>query len=128
MHYVGSRYWELTDKRVLRTFGRPLTQLGLPHDVIKVDAAFVWGHQRRIYLVTGRRYWRFDQSGQSVLLHGYPRDVTGVWAGVKLPIDAAFTHTDGEWDDTFNFNVHLNPCVRTSVGVKPSAATADYLL
>jgi len=99
---LGQRYWELTNKRVLRRLGRPLSHLGLPPHVLKVDAAFVWGHHRRIYLVTGRTYWRLDQSGQSVLLHGYPRDVTGVWVGVKLPIDAAFTHTDGQWGDTFN--------------------------
>jgi len=93
--WKGQRYWELSKRRVLRRFGRPLSQLGLPTSVAKIDAAFVWGHHRRIYLVTGRMYWRLDESGRSVLLHGYPRDVIGVWAGVKLPIDAAFTHTDG---------------------------------
>jgi len=93
---VGDRYWEGSNKRVLRRFGRPLAELGLPKHISKVDAAFVWGHHRRVYLITGRTYWRLDKSGQSVLLHGYPRDVTGVWAGVMLPIDAAFTHTDGQ--------------------------------
>ena len=97
----GKRYWEISGSRVLRKHGRSLTQLGLPADVSRVDAAFVWGHLQRMYLVTGRTYWRLVESGQSVLLHGYPRDVTGVWAGVKIPIDAAFTHTDGQCNYAF---------------------------
>ena len=109
-NWKGQRYWEMTNRRVSRRFGRPLSQLGLPAHVAKIDAAFVWGHHRRVYLVTGRTYWRLDESGRSVLLHGYPRDVTGVWAGVKLPIDAAFTHTDGQ-------------CVNTSVDYSRDIST-----
>lgn len=91
----GDRYWELSGNRVLRRFGRHLSELGLPPHTVSVDAAFVWGHHRRVYLVTGRTYWRLDDSGQTVLIHGYPRDVAGVWHAVQLPIDAAFTDADG---------------------------------
>lgn len=76
--------------------GRPLTHLGLPADVEKVDAAFVWGHNRLPYIVAGNMYWRLSYHGDSVM-PGYPRDMN-MWAGVPLPVDDAFLHWNGGYN------------------------------
>jgi hypothetical protein len=96
--FSGNRYWEFrgntVDTEMSTTAGRPLTDLGLPSIVDHLDAAFVWGYNQRTYLVSGRHYWKLDEEGETVLQYGYPRDMS-TWTGVRLPVDAAFTHTDG---------------------------------
>ncbi len=34
--------------------GRPLTELGFPGDIEKIDAAFIWGHNKKTYFITGK--------------------------------------------------------------------------
>ena len=42
--------------------GRPLSSLGLPKDLPKVDAAFVWGKNKHTYLFAGDQYWKYELS------------------------------------------------------------------
>lgn len=75
-------------------YPRPLTDLGLPPDLKKIDAAMVWGHNGKTYLFSGTQYWRYDEVEGRVELD-YPRDM-GLWRGVPTHIDAAFQNTDGK--------------------------------
>lgn len=71
----------------------PLTHLGLPATLEKLDAAFNWGHNGKTYLFSGNSYWRIDTDTGKIELD-YPRDMS-MWGGVGYHIDAAFKWTDG---------------------------------
>jgi len=93
---AGAHYWELTGTERHAVSGRPLTDAGLPWDVDRVDAAFVWGHNRRAYVISGSMYWKLvaDAGRTLVEAHTYPRDMS-MWAGVPIPVDGALTYTNG---------------------------------
>jgi len=96
VHVVGPRYWELTGSERQQVASRPLTDAGLPPDVERVDAAFVWGHNRRAYVISDSMYWKLvaDPGRTLVESHTYPRDMS-MWAGVPIPVDGALTYTNG---------------------------------
>lgn len=94
--YSGNRYWLFESNQLSPGFpksGRPLTWLGLPASVKRVDAAFVWGNNRLPYVISGNMYWRLGSNGDRVE-PGYPRDMN-MWSDVPLPVDAAFQDFDG---------------------------------
>lgn len=51
-------YYEFNTDRLEYGFPKPLTNLGLPDTLDKIDAALVWGHNNRTYLYSGTMYWR----------------------------------------------------------------------
>jgi len=93
---AGARYWELTGSERYPVAGRPLTDAGLPWDVDRLDASFVWAHNRRAYVISGSMYWKLvaDPGRTLVEAHTYPRDMS-MWAGVPIPVDGALTYTNG---------------------------------
>ena len=93
---AGARYWELTGHERYPVAGRPLTDAGLPGDIERFDAAFVWGHNRRAYVISGTMYWKLvaDPGRTLVEAHTYPRDMS-MWSGVPIPVDGALTYTNG---------------------------------
>jgi hypothetical protein len=94
----GKRYWLFNGNYLARNFtsaGRSITDFGLPVEVGGVDAAFVWGHNSRTYLVSGDMYWRYNEH-LGRIDYGYPRDMS-MWEGVQTPVDAAFQF----WDSTY---------------------------
>lgn len=76
-------------------YGRNITELGLPADIKKIDAAFVWGYNMKTYFISGDMYWKYDES-QSQVEWDYPRDMS-MWRGVQLPVDAAFQFWDRKY-------------------------------
>lgn len=95
--FIGGRYWEFSGNHLSSHFphaGRPIKDFGLPEDIDHIDAAFVWGHNRRTYLITGHMYWKLNDTGRGIETYSYPRDMS-MWGGVPVPVDAAFTYTDG---------------------------------
>ncbi|XP_064618644.1 matrix metalloproteinase-2-like isoform X2 [Lineus longissimus] len=94
--FKGKKYWRFNGNHVIVGFpqqGRPITELGLPHDLEKIDAAFVWGHNKKTYLMSGDMYWRFNEKS-AVVDYDYPRDMS-MWKGVPTPVDASFRSWDG---------------------------------
>jgi len=73
---------------------RPLTDFGLGDNITSLDAAFVWGKNKKTYLFSGDQYWRYDEYYRR-LDSGYPRHIRN-WRGVPSDIDAVITWTDGE--------------------------------
>lgn len=112
--FIGKQYWIYpNNEKGLGPF--PLTDLGLPEDLEKIDGALVWGHNGKTYFFSGTMYWRlvesiqhyfdslfwlsnncifrFDEETGKVELD-YPRDMS-MWKGVPYNIDAVFQHTNG---------------------------------
>lgn len=91
-------YWIFNSDRVEPGYPQPLTHIGLPPDLEKIDAAMIWGHNGKTYLFSGSLYWRFEEQDNRVELD-YPRDIS-VWRGIPSHIDAAF-----QWSiDSKSFN------------------------
>ncbi|XP_050702571.1 matrix metalloproteinase-15-like isoform X2 [Eriocheir sinensis] len=83
--FQGAEFFELGgDLRVARRGG--LAELGV--DAPRLDAAMVWGHNGRVYLFSGHRYWRLGPDGTAE--RDYPRH-TAVWRGVPANLSAALT-------------------------------------
>lgn len=85
--FIGDKFYVCQGNHKLLKVGR-LKNLGLPEDLKKIDAAFVWGYNGRTYLFADTMYWRFDETVQHVELD-YPRAMD-MWRGVPYGIDSAF--------------------------------------
>lgn len=81
---------------MLPDYPKPLTTLGLPDHLSKIDAALVWGYNNRTYFYSGTQYWRFDEDEMQVELD-YPRDIKQIWKGISYHIDSAFQYRDGRF-------------------------------
>lgn len=92
--FVGLFFYVLAGNSQLEQGPMPLSYLGLPLTLQKVDAAMRWGYNGHTYFFSGSMYWRFDESIQRVELD-YPRDIS-MWKGVRGSVDAAFQYTDGK--------------------------------
>lgn len=68
--------------------GKPITDFGIPKDIKKIDAVFVWSFNKRIYLVSNDMYWKLKES-DTYIEPDYPRDMN-IWKNVPIPIDTAF--------------------------------------
>lgn len=55
---LGNEYWVYSASNLDRGYPKKLTNLGLPPDVQRVDAAFNWGRNKRTYIFAGDRYWK----------------------------------------------------------------------
>ncbi|ROT77490.1 hypothetical protein C7M84_003858 [Penaeus vannamei] len=58
--FIGNRYYVCQGNQQLLKTGL-LKHLGLPEDLEKVDAAFVWGHNGRTYFFADTMYWRYGK-------------------------------------------------------------------
>lgn len=113
---TGKQYYVFHSQNLLPGYPKPLSALGLPATVEKIDAALVWGHNNRTYFYSGEwlmatldsellansrpslplgtMYWRFDEDEMHVELD-YPRDMS-MWKGIGYDIDSAFQNKDGK--------------------------------
>lgn len=91
--FIGDKYYLFAGLRVVPGYPKPITDLGLPVSLKKIDGAMVWGHNGQTYFYSGDMYWRFDESVQKVELD-YPRNMA-MWNGVGTDIDAVFQWKDG---------------------------------
>ncbi|KAL3274574.1 hypothetical protein HHI36_015957 [Cryptolaemus montrouzieri] len=92
--FIKNRYYLFMGNRLEHGYPRPLTDLGLPHYLPKIDGAMVWGHNGKTYFFSGNMYWKFDEDSSRVELD-YPRDMS-MWKGVGPDIDAVFQWKDGK--------------------------------
>ena len=69
--------------------GRGPLRLNLPRHVRKIDAAFTWHKNERVYLFSGSRYWKYDIILKR-LDRGYPKQIANGWTGVDKNVNAAF--------------------------------------
>ncbi|KAF5306949.1 hypothetical protein FQA39_LY00179 [Lamprigera yunnana] len=92
--FIGRNYYVYSGNNRTIDSPKPLTNLGLPASLNKIDGAMVWGHNGKTYFFAGNMYWRFDEDLQKVELD-YPRNMS-MWKGVGTDIDAVFQWKDGK--------------------------------
>lgn len=56
--FIGKKLYVFNTDRLEPGYPRPLTDLGLPANLQKLDAVLVWSHNNRTYFYSGRSYWR----------------------------------------------------------------------
>lgn len=71
-----------------------LTSLGLPRNIVKLDAILVWGHTGTTYLFSGYQYWKMEQDHLTIR-SDYPKEINA-WNGVTYPVTSAVRWTDGK--------------------------------
>ena len=62
---------------------------GLSREVTKVDAAFIWKRNGRMYIFADDDYYRYDELKRRID-YGYPRKIKNAWHGVPDNVDAVF--------------------------------------
>ncbi|CAH8625796.1 unnamed protein product [Dicrocoelium dendriticum] len=134
--FSGRRFWLLIDNMNLKpgvpTEGLPLTELGLPETVERIDTMFLWGESKAIYLFIGDKYWKLDDRagpfGRVAPEPDYPRNIVDTWQGVPVPSRPAFTGLNGEtlFFSGTNYYVFDNVAMRVRPGY-PKPATLGIL-
>ncbi|XP_010769335.1 matrix metalloproteinase-17 [Notothenia coriiceps] len=89
--FKGLKYWVFKDNNVEEGYPRPISDFGLPLEVI--DAAFVWLHNEKTYFFKDNLYWRYDDHLRRMDL-GYPKD-SSLWKGLPPQLDDAIRWSDG---------------------------------
>ncbi|XP_076282359.1 matrix metalloproteinase 2 isoform X3 [Lasioglossum baleicum] len=92
--FIGRNYYVFNANNLEPGYPRPLTSLGLPPSLEKIDGAMIWGYNQKTYFFNGSMYWRFDESVKFVELD-YPRNMSK-FAGVGNDIDAVFQWKNGK--------------------------------
>ncbi|KAI4816340.1 hypothetical protein KUCAC02_008667 [Chaenocephalus aceratus] len=90
--FKGLKYWVFKDNNVEEGYPRPISDFGLPLEVI--DAAFVWLHNEKTYFFKDNLYWRYDDHLRRMDL-GYPKD-SSLWKGLPPKLDDAIRWSDGQ--------------------------------
>lgn len=84
--FSGDKFYQLNRGFRLVQSGH-LADLGV--NATKLDAAMRWGHNGRVYLFSGDRYWRLGAKGDRVEMD-YPRDIA-MWRGLPSNYSAVLT-------------------------------------
>ncbi|XP_062382727.1 matrix metalloproteinase-25 [Sardina pilchardus] len=100
--FSGQSYWVFKDTKALPGYPRPITEWGMTHSnglpVTRVDAAFVWAHNGRTFLFSGKEFWGFSNGkdlGTPKPDEGYPKP-TSLWTGVPSDPDDIITNKEGD--------------------------------
>ena len=103
---------------------------GLPKDLKKIDAAFVWPGNNQLYIFRDQQYWRFQKNpGTNVyrLDYGYPRLITSAWRKVPAYINSVFAWKNGK---TYFFKgdkyYRLNDRIVQVASGYPRSVTQDW--
>ncbi|KAG8328951.1 Matrix metalloproteinase-15 [Homalodisca vitripennis] len=88
-----NKYWVYNGNDIVEGSPRPISDYGLPNTVKKVDAVMVWAKNRKTYLFSGDRFWRYNETSRMVD-SGYPRRIE-LFRGVPPNLDSAMTWSDG---------------------------------
>ncbi|KAL4715417.1 hypothetical protein ACJJTC_015320 [Scirpophaga incertulas] len=92
--FVGRELYLFDSQYLVPGYPKPLTHLGLPANLDKIDAAMVWGYNEKTFFYSGSLYWKFDEHAGQVE-PDYPRDMA-MWQGIGYNIDSAFQWKDGK--------------------------------
>uniref|UniRef100_A0A667XMB7 Matrix metallopeptidase 30 n=1 Tax=Myripristis murdjan TaxID=586833 RepID=A0A667XMB7_9TELE len=88
-HLTGDHYWGVRGNTVLPGYPKPLSDLGFPPSVTKVDAAVYVTFTGRTLLFERHRYWSFNNR-RGRMDAGYPKLIYRDFRGIGYKVDSAF--------------------------------------
>ncbi|XP_035778118.1 matrix metalloproteinase-24-like [Anopheles albimanus] len=92
--FSGRYYWVFDALNHLLPEVRRITDFGLPEDLKRIDAAFVWPKNDKTYFFAGDQFWRYnDTAGE--MDEGYPSPMDR-WFGIPNDIDAVTAVANGK--------------------------------
>lgn len=86
--FIGRNAYVFNDKKFSHVM--TLAQLGIDHHFNKIDAVFRWHYNKRVYILSGDQYWRWDE--EKVDKH-YPKDISRAFRDV-YDFDTAFSNDE----------------------------------
>ncbi|CAL8360892.1 unnamed protein product [Merluccius merluccius] len=91
--FEDQRYWGIRAyaKTIISGYPKPLTNLGLPSSVSKVDAAVFVATTGKTLIFAKSQYWSYDES-RNQMDYGYPKYITLDFPGIGSKVDAAFAN------------------------------------
>lgn len=98
------RFYVYFNNRLL-TGPRHIRDIGLPDELINMDAVFRWGGNGQVYFFKGDQYWRLKHNGIiplnnrkpfSSIEARYPRKINGPWKNVPINLDGAMQWRNGK--------------------------------
>ncbi|VDD74045.1 unnamed protein product [Mesocestoides corti] len=130
--FKDNRFWLLVDNKRLAggcpRSGLPLTKLGLPANLKKVDTVFKWDVNKEFYIFAGDEYWLLDPQAQHPIgkvapWPDYPRRIKDTWRGIPTPVTTAYTTLNGEtlFFDGSRYYVFDNTAMRARDGYPKQA-------
>nr|AAC33733.1 matrix metalloproteinase [Gallus gallus] len=91
LFFKGNNFWVVSGYKVLLGYPKNINTLGFPKGVKKIDAAVCNKNTGKTDFFVGDKYWRYDESTQS-MEKGYPRRTVNDFPGISQRIDAVFQH------------------------------------
>ena len=56
--FIGNKYYVFQGHTLEEGYPRPISYLGLPASLKKIDAAMIWGYNKKTYFFSGDIYWK----------------------------------------------------------------------
>lgn len=56
--FIGQLIYQFESNHLDYGYPKPLSHLGLPNSLERIDAALVWGHNNETYFYSGTLYWK----------------------------------------------------------------------
>uniref|UniRef100_A0A671W9N3 interstitial collagenase n=1 Tax=Sparus aurata TaxID=8175 RepID=A0A671W9N3_SPAAU len=89
--FKGRKVWAFSGYDLVRGYPKPLSSLGLPQTVKKVDAALYDRHSRKTLFFVGSNYYSYDEA-RKTMDQGFPKPVDQTFPGVTSKVTAAFQY------------------------------------
>ncbi|KAM8835784.1 macrophage metalloelastase-like [Synchiropus picturatus] len=87
--FEGNRYWKMIGKAILPGYPKPLSDLGFPAYVTKVDAAVHVSFVGKTLFFVKNRFWSYSERRGRMDL-GFPKFIFIDLPGIGFRVDAAF--------------------------------------
>ncbi|CAG6006253.1 unnamed protein product [Menidia menidia] len=89
--FQGNQYWGVRaeQKSILPGYPQPITNLGLPASVMKVDAAVYHQTLGKTLIFVDNQFWSYDETW-NVMDFGSPQYISVHFSGIGSKVDAAF--------------------------------------
>ncbi|XP_002708607.2 stromelysin-2 [Oryctolagus cuniculus] len=85
--FKGNKFWAVRGNEVQAGYPKDIHTLGFPSTIRKIDAAISDKEKKKTYFFVEDKYWRFDESSQS-MERGFPRRIVDDFPGVEPKVDA----------------------------------------
>ncbi|XP_071756917.1 collagenase 3-like [Centroberyx gerrardi] len=89
--FKGRKVWAFSGSDVVRGYPKPLTSIGLPRSVKKVDAALYNEETHKTLFFVGKHYYSYDEA-KGTMDQGFPKLVEQTFSGLTSKVTAAFQY------------------------------------
>ncbi|XP_066506526.1 matrix metallopeptidase 30 [Hoplias malabaricus] len=89
LFFKGQQYWMVRGTVSLPGYPKPISQLGFPSWVTKIDAAVYVESTGRTLFFVGSKYWSFNER-TGKMDTGFPKSIQRDFPGIGSKVDAAF--------------------------------------